>query len=49
MKKELYHILSEKTGKTMEQIEKDSDRDKWMTSTEAKEYGIIDEVLLKRK
>jgi hypothetical protein len=33
------------TGKTFEDIEKDSDRDNWMTATEAKEYGLVDEVL----
>ncbi len=32
--------------KSVEQIEKDFDRDKWMTATEAKEYGLVDEVLL---
>lgn len=46
---ELYAILSEHTGKTVEQIAADSDRDYWMTSIEAKEYGMIDEILGKRK
>ncbi|MDE5890915.1 MAG: ATP-dependent Clp endopeptidase proteolytic subunit ClpP [Bacteroidales bacterium] len=46
---ELYTILSEHTGKTVEQIAADSDRDYWMTSAEAKEYGMIDEILGKRK
>ena len=41
-------ILSHHTGKTYKEIEKDSDRDKWMRSEEAKEYGIIDEVLIKK-
>ena len=36
------------TGQTVEQIEKDSDRDRWFTAEEAKEYGIIDHVILKR-
>jgi ATP-dependent Clp protease, protease subunit len=42
---ELYTIISEHSGQSVEQIAKDSDRDKWMTSTEAKEYGLVDEVL----
>ena len=45
LRDELYTIISEHTGKTFETIEKDSDRDKWMTAIEAKEYGIVDEVL----
>lgn len=49
IKNELYTILSERTGKTLEQIEKDSDRDYWMTSGEAKEYGMIDDVLVRNK
>lgn len=48
LKEELYTILAENTGKTYEQIEKDSDRDFWMKASEAVEYGIIDEVLTKR-
>jgi len=42
---ELYDILSKHTGKSFKDIEKDSDRDNWMTATEAKEYGLVDEVL----
>jgi ATP-dependent Clp protease protease subunit len=42
---ELYDILAHHTGKTFKQIEKDSDRDNWMTANEAKEYGLVDEVL----
>ncbi len=49
VKAELYSILSEHTGKTVAQITADADRDYWMSSSEAKEYGIIDEVLVKRK
>lgn len=49
IKKELYEILSENSGKTKEQIEKDSDRDYWMRAEEAKNYGLIDEVLNKKK
>ncbi|MCD6091374.1 MAG: ATP-dependent Clp endopeptidase proteolytic subunit ClpP [Bacteroidales bacterium] len=45
LKKELYEIISSHSGQTFKKIEKDSDRDYWMTSTEAKEYGMIDEVL----
>ena len=45
--KELYNILVNHTGQPYEKIEEDCDRDNWMTSTEAKEYGLIDEVLEK--
>lgn len=47
MRKELYDILARHTGKTFEEIERDSDRDNWMTATEAKEYGLVDEVLIR--
>jgi ATP-dependent Clp protease protease subunit len=46
-KKDLYNILSEKTGKTYEQIEKDCDRNFWLIGQEAVEYGIADKVLSK--
>jgi len=46
LKSELYEIVSYHTGKPGDQIELDFDRDKWMTATEAKEYGLVDEVLL---
>ena len=46
LKKELYEITAFHTGKTTKQIEKDSDRDYWLTAMEAKEYGLVDEVLL---
>jgi ATP-dependent Clp protease protease subunit len=49
LKDELYNIISEHTGKAFEQVEKDSDRDYWMTSEEAKIYGMIDEVLYRHK
>ena len=49
LKKELYQIIADHSGKTYEQIEKDSDRDFWMTSQEAMEYGMIDKVLIKEK
>jgi len=47
IKEELYEILATHSGQTMERISKDSDRDYWMRAAEAKEYGMIDEVLLK--
>ncbi len=47
LKEELYDILSKHSGKTPKQIEKDADRDYWMKAAEAKEYGLIDEVLTK--
>ncbi len=49
LKKELYDIIAKHSGNTFEQVEKDSDRDHWMTSAEAKEYGMIDEVLIRHK
>ena len=48
LKNELYAIISEHTGKSFDDVWKDSDRDFWMTSTEAKQYGMIDEVLKKK-
>ena len=45
LRKELYDIMAAHTGKKFEDIEKDSDRDNWMSATEAKEYGLVDEVL----
>lgn len=48
LKAELYGVIAEATGKTLEEIEKDSDRDKWMTATEAKDYGMIDEIVKKK-
>lgn len=45
LKKELYEIISLHSGKSVKQIEKDADRDYWMRSLEAKEYGMIDEIL----
>ncbi len=47
LKNELYTIISEHSGKPIEQVEKDADRDYWMTSTEAVEYGMIDEVMVR--
>jgi ATP-dependent Clp protease protease subunit len=47
IKAELYSIIAEHSGQTYEQIEKDSDRDYWMTSQEAVDYGMIDEILVR--
>lgn len=46
LKSELYEILSIHTGQTVEKVAKDSNRDFWMTAGEAKEYGLVDEVLI---
>jgi ATP-dependent Clp protease protease subunit len=48
MREDINKILSEKTGKPYEQIEKDTDRDFFMTAQEAVEYGLIDKVFVKR-
>jgi len=45
---ELYNIISTHSGKSFETVMKDSDRDYWMAATEAKEYGMVDEILEKR-
>ena len=45
MRKELYDILANHTGQSYEKVEDDCDRDNWMTANEAKEYGLVDEVL----
>jgi ATP-dependent Clp protease protease subunit len=47
LKNELYQIISDHSGKSFDEVWKDSDRDYWMTSEEAKAYGMIDEVLLR--
>ncbi|EIM75700.1 ATP-dependent clp protease proteolytic subunit clpp [Nitritalea halalkaliphila LW7] len=49
MRNELYDILAHHTGKTFEEIERDSDRDYWLRAPEAKAYGLIDEVLIRTK
>ncbi len=49
LKKELYEIISHHSGQDYKKVFKDSDRDYWMTSQEAKEYGMIDEVLERTK
>jgi len=48
-KKNILNLLSFHTGKSVEDIERDSDRDFWMSSQEAKEYGLIDSVIVSRK
>ena len=47
-KRELYEILASHSGKSIEQIEADADRDYWLTAAEAAEYGLIDKVLTRR-
>ena len=49
LKRELYEIIALHTGKPLKTVEKDGDRDYWMMSKEAKEYGMIDEVLERKK
>lgn len=49
VKKELSQILADHSGNTVEQIMEDSDRNKWLTAEEAKEYGLVDNVLSKPK
>ncbi len=49
LKKELYDIISTHSGQTYEWVEKASDRDYWMTSSEAKDFGMVDEVLERKK
>ena len=48
LKKELYEIIAKHSGQPFEQVEKDSDRDHWFTAEEALQYGMIDEVLMKK-
>lgn len=45
VKANLYEIIAEHTGQPVEKVERDSDRDFWMLAEEAKEYGLVDEVL----
>lgn len=49
LKKELYEIIASHSGQTYEKIWEDGDRDYWMTASEAKEYGMIDELLVSNK
>ncbi|WP_347548832.1 ATP-dependent Clp endopeptidase proteolytic subunit ClpP [Pseudalkalibacillus hwajinpoensis] len=48
MREKLNKILSDRTGQPIEQIDRDTDRDRFMEATEAKEYGLIDEVMEKK-
>jgi ATP-dependent Clp protease protease subunit len=48
LKRELYEIISEKTGQNYEKVFKDGDRDYWMSSQDAKKYGMVDEIVQKR-
>jgi ATP-dependent Clp protease protease subunit len=49
LKHELYEIIAFHSGQPVEKVEKDSDRDYWMTAEEAKAYGMIDEILVRQK
>ena len=49
LRQELYHIISEHSGQSFKKVEKDSDRDYWMTEQEALAYGMVDSVLTKNK
>jgi ATP-dependent Clp protease protease subunit len=49
LKQELYEIIASHSGKTYEEVWKDGDRDFWLTAEEAKAYGMIDEVLTRKK
>lgn len=49
IKKKLNEILSERTGQPLEKVEKDTERDYFMEAEEAKEYGLVDEVIIKKK
>ncbi|CUU06870.1 ATP-dependent Clp protease proteolytic subunit ClpP [Candidatus Thermokryptus mobilis] len=49
MKRKINEILAKHTGKPIEQIERDTDRDYYMSAEEAKEYGIIDQILVRRE
>lgn len=48
VRKELYTIISTHSGKPYEEVERDSDRDYWMTAEEAKAYGMVDEILVRK-
>jgi ATP-dependent Clp protease protease subunit len=44
IKKQMAELIAQHTGQTLEQIERDSDRDRWFTAEEAREYGFVDQV-----
>ena len=48
LKDELYSIIAKHSGQPLEKVSKDSDRDYWMKAEEAKEYGMVDEVLVRK-
>ena len=48
LKHELYTIIADHSGQPLDKVERDSDRDYWMTAQEAKDYGMIDQVLVKQ-
>jgi ATP-dependent Clp protease protease subunit len=49
LKKELYDILAKHSGQSYDKIWQDADRDYWMTSEEARDYGMIDEILFRNQ
>ena len=49
IKKELYEIISERSGQKYKKVEQDADRDYWMNAEESLKYGIIDEIIKKKK
>jgi ATP-dependent Clp protease protease subunit len=49
LKKELYEIISDRTGQKYDRVYKDGDRDYWMNAYDAKKYGMIDDIIIKRK
>jgi ATP-dependent Clp protease protease subunit len=49
LQKELYDILAKHTGQSYDKIQEDCERDNWMTAVEAKEYGLVDEVLERKE
>lgn len=46
LKEELYEIIAYHSGQTIDKVKEDSDRDFWMKASEAKDYGLVDEVLV---
>jgi len=48
LKDELYQIIASHSGQKIEKVRKDSDRDYWMKADEAKKYGMIDEILIRK-
>jgi ATP-dependent Clp protease protease subunit len=49
LKKELYEIISERSGQKYDRVYMDGDRDYWMSAYDAKKYGMIDDIIIKRK